>query len=80
MRLFSVLVFFTVLWSTLPAHADTAKPADMTAEDRIEVTRIEDYLNAISTIKAGFTQLASNGESSGTFYLARPGQFAFRLH
>ncbi len=64
--------------STLPALADHAKPADMTAEDRIEVTRIEDYLNGLVTAKAAFTQIGANGTSStGTFYLDRPGHLRF---
>jgi outer membrane lipoprotein-sorting protein len=62
----------------LPAFAETAQPADLTAEDRIQVGRVEDYMNGLSTAKADFTQIGASGSvSTGTFYLSRPGHLRF---
>ncbi len=73
---FALLLYRLI--SPVPVHADEAKPADMTAEDRIELTRIEDYLNGLSTAKAAFSQAGANGGvSTGTFYLSRPGRLRF---
>lgn len=45
------------------------------AERRAGLARIEGYLNSITTVKAGFLQVASTGEvARGTFYMRRPGR------
>ena len=61
----------------LPAYADQATPAELTPEDKAEITRVETYLNGLTTAKAGFTQNGTNGTSTGTFYLSRPGRLRF---
>ena len=64
--------------TSIPAFADKAVPVDMTAEDRIQVSRVEDYMNSLATAKADFTQIGASGNvSTGTFYLSRPGHLRF---
>ena len=49
--------------------------AKLTASDKIDISRIEAYLNAISTMESRFLQVSSNGEySEGFLYLSRPGK------
>ncbi len=44
-----------------------------------DLKRIDDYLNALTTISADFTQVAPDGTlSSGKFYLKRPGQMRWQ--
>ena len=43
--------------------------------DAATIERVEDYLNAITTLRAGFLQVAPDGTlSEGTLYIARPGR------
>ena len=47
-------------------------------EQRADLTRIQDYLNGIKTLKAKFDQFAPDGSiSSGSFILQRPGHLRF---
>lgn len=58
----------------LPALA-APKRAALSAQDRADVARAEEYLNAITTLKARFLQVAGNGnQAEGTAYLSRPGK------
>jgi outer membrane lipoprotein-sorting protein len=71
-----------------PVSAAPAKPAaaamphippatvPQAAYDRARtIARVEAYLSNLKTVKAGFNQVAPNGEvSTGTFYLKRPGK------
>lgn len=51
-----------------------AVPADLTAEDRADMQRIQDYLNGITTMQAKFQQYSEKGGIGfGTMYLKRPG-------
>jgi outer membrane lipoprotein-sorting protein len=70
--------FLTLLGAALllvPARAGAA-PADMGAVGRDEwLRRLENYLGAITTMKADFLQIASTGEvARGMFYMRRPGK------
>lgn len=48
--------------------------ADLSAKDKHDVSRVEDLLNSIKSLKADFTQLSDNGGTAeGVFYLQRPG-------
>lgn len=48
------------------------------AEQSKKVQEIESYLNSLKTLKANFTQTAADGsQTSGTFYLSRPGKLRF---
>jgi outer membrane lipoprotein-sorting protein len=50
-------------------------PAPLTAEDRQDVARIVDYLQALTTARSRFVQTDARGaQSEGTFYLQRPGR------
>ncbi len=63
------------LAATTLAITPRALMADATMPDRVFIARIEAYLNAISTMRASFLQIASTGElARGTFYLRRPGR------
>jgi outer membrane lipoprotein-sorting protein len=49
--------------------------ASLTREDRAEISRIERYLNGMTTLKARFVQVSSNGQSAeGSLYISRPGK------
>ncbi len=56
-----------------PVQAQTA--AALTAQDRADLQRIQQYLNGITTMRARFLQISSTeGRAAGTFYLSRPGR------
>jgi len=62
--------------AVVPWWAGAAWPA--TATERSELARIDTYLNAITTLKARFVQVAPDGAlSEGMFYLRRPGRLRF---
>lgn len=56
--------------AALPAVSEEAFKRDA-------IARISAALNAISTLKAEFTQVDQKGVSSGRFYLERPGKLRF---
>lgn len=61
----------------LPSRGQTpAPPAAATdSTNREWLLRIERYLDAVRTLRSGFVQTSSNGESArGTLYLSRPGK------
>ncbi len=61
--------------ATLPAVAQQPRAARLTAEDKAEIGRIEDYLNGLKTLEARFLQVTSTGEySEGKLHLDRPGR------
>lgn len=71
MRTLWVALFLALL--ALPASAQTLSP-----EDRADVARVEAYFNAITTMKARFTQVGPRGEiAEGWFYLSRPNRLRF---
>ena len=72
-----VLLWGTPLTST-QAEAGTAVAARLTAQDKTDLKRVEDYLEGLSTLKAGFLQISSNGEvASGKIFMSRPGKMRF---
>ncbi|HWA47958.1 MAG TPA: outer membrane lipoprotein carrier protein LolA [Dongiaceae bacterium] len=57
------------------ARADNAQQAALTEADKVDVARIENYLNGLSTVKASFQQFTnSEGLAFGRIYLRRPGR------
>jgi len=68
--LFATILF---LMLALPATAQ-----QLSAEDIADVVRVEEYFNAITTLKARFTQVGPRGEiAEGWFYLNRPNRLRF---
>jgi outer membrane lipoprotein-sorting protein len=64
----------------LPVAADAATPkaATLSAQDRADAQRIEQYLNGIHTLTGQFQQYAPDGATtSGKIYLSRPGKMRF---
>ncbi len=48
--------------------------AALTAADRADLKRVQDYLNGIHTLRSRFEQIAGNGGiATGTIYISRPG-------
>ncbi|MGE5478424.1 MAG: LolA family protein [Bacteroidales bacterium] len=59
----------------LPALAAPKRAAALSAQDKADVARAEEYLNSVTTLKARFLQIAANGnQAEGTAYLSRPGK------
>lgn len=49
--------------------------------DKENLVRIETYLDALTTLKANFSQIAPDGSlSEGTFYLKRPGKMRWQYN
>jgi outer membrane lipoprotein-sorting protein len=62
----------------LLAPTGMASAANLSAEDKTDIGRVEAYLNAITTLKSRFIQRASTGNlASGTVYISRPGRMRF---
>ena len=60
------------------AAASEAIAAKLSAKDRKDLKRIETYLNAMKSLRAGFLQVSSTGSvATGTLLLARPGKLRF---
>jgi outer membrane lipoprotein-sorting protein len=80
----SMLYRRTLLLSLLPgllAVSAAAAPAELalTPQDHADETRIEAYLNSLTTLKAHFLQVAPDGQiSQGTVWLDRPGRMRFQ--
>jgi outer membrane lipoprotein-sorting protein len=63
---------------TNPAFAATPKAATLSAVDRADAQRIEQYLNGIHTLAGHFQQYAPDGSTAGgKVYLSRPGKMRF---
>ncbi len=77
-RLAAILVMAVgPAWAAAPVQvsAAPAQAAALSAAERVEVARIEAYLNRIGTLKARFVQVSSTGElSEGNLYISRPGK------
>ena len=55
--------------------SNLAKGADLTQDDLDNISKIENFLNSITTLKSNFLQTASTGErSGGVLFLDRPGK------
>ncbi len=63
---------------TLPAQA---APQDIRIAHTGELTRVQNYLNSITTLVADFSQVAPDGSlASGKFYLKRPGKMRWQYN
>ena len=70
--------FLLALTALATLAALPAAAADLSAQDKADVARVEAYLNTIRTAESRFTQFASSGEvATGTFSLQRPGKLRF---
>jgi len=70
-------VALTVLAAALllPKAANAKDVIGLQAEQKDQVKKIQDYLNAISTLRARFMQITSQGNyAQGEFQLAKPGR------
>lgn len=67
---------FTAGTAALPvAWAKKPQPVALSAEDKQDVARIEDYLNNLHSVEARFQQYSpSQGLAFGKIYLRRPGR------
>ncbi|MCK4869163.1 MAG: outer membrane lipoprotein carrier protein LolA, partial [Alphaproteobacteria bacterium] len=63
----------TLLLLAAPAaRAAAPKPVVLTTEQKALVSRIETFVNNITTVEAGFVQMSGNGGfARGTLYLQR---------
>ena len=69
-NLFIVMVLLSFSYSS-----NLAKGADLTQDDLDNISKIENFLNSITTLKSNFLQTASTGErSGGVLFLDRPGK------
>jgi outer membrane lipoprotein-sorting protein len=58
-----------------PAMAANTAGATLSEQDRGDVARVEEYLNAIRTLSARFMQISdTGGTAEGKLYLSRPGK------
>ena len=66
---------FAVLLMVFISSDSVAQGPPLSAEQRRELAKAEAYLEGISTLKARFVQIASDGSAAeGELYLNRPGQ------
>lgn len=58
--------------------AEGPRPVSLTTEQKALVSRIETFVNNITTVEADFVQMSGNGGfAKGTLYLQRPGRMRF---
>jgi outer membrane lipoprotein-sorting protein len=64
---------------SLPAAAqDQQREPNLTPNDRLAISQVEDYLESITSLHAQFRQVSSNGgRASGEVWLDRPGKLRF---
>ncbi len=61
-----------------PARAAAPRPVTLTTEQQALVSKIEAFVNDITTIEADFVQMSGDGGfARGTLYLQRPGRMRF---
>ncbi|WP_235720827.1 LolA family protein [Magnetospirillum molischianum] len=73
--IFAALLLALSLALSSGGVAAEPKAVLLSAEDRADIARAEEYLNAITTLKARFLQTSPNGVSvEGDAYLSRPGR------
>lgn len=69
------IIVMLLLAGALAAGHPSAVRADIRTENAAEIKRVEDYLNALTTVTADFSQIAPDGTlSGGKFFLKRPGK------
>lgn len=70
----TALVLSVAIPDVTASAAPPAAPA-LSAQDRSDMKRVEDYLNGVKTLQSKFVQVAPDGrQATGTFYLSRPGK------
>ncbi len=73
-----LLAPFLLATPALAQRAGAPPAAALTERDRADLTRVEAYLNALSTLRARFLQIAQNGAAAeGTAWIWRPGRMRF---
>ncbi|WP_428390261.1 LolA family protein [Lichenicoccus sp.] len=81
MRRLAVLLLVAGLSAPAASFAQAPIPAHLTPADRGRVERIQDTLDAITTLKAHFVQIAPDGATTqGTAWLDRPGRMRFQYN
>lgn len=77
--LFAGLGLLALTLGAAPAGAAAGPRAlTLSPEEQVLIQRIEDYLNAITTLESRFVQVsAQGGFAKGKFYLQRPGRMRF---
>ena len=74
-RWVAALLVVLLAWSVGPGAAAQGGIAKLSAADKSELSRIEAYLNRLTTMRSRFLQVASNGDySEGTIYFSKPGR------
>jgi outer membrane lipoprotein-sorting protein len=67
-----------LLLSAPAARAAAPQPVTLTTEQKALVSRIEAFVNDITTVEANFVQMSGGGGfARGTLYLQRPGRMRF---
>lgn len=74
-NLIAVLLLSVLFLPGSVPHSLAQETSALSAEDLADIARVEEYLNATTTMKARFIQMASTGETSeGDLMLWRPGR------
>ena len=69
-----LFVLAAILLVPIPAGAVILSSLKLSDADRVDMARLEDYLNSIKTIRSRFLQISSSGDySEGRLFLSRPG-------
>lgn len=69
------LLAFALFALAGPVAAQVARAPALSAQDKADVARVEDYLNGIRTLSARFLQIAGSGDASeGSVRIERPGR------
>ena len=76
------IITMAFLWCVIlmptAAEGEVAVAARLTAQDKIDLKRVGDYLERLSTLKSRFLQTSSNGNvASGKLFISRPGKLRF---
>ncbi len=74
-RVFFFLTLTLALFFPRPEAAAQLPATELSATDVADIRRVEAYLNKLSTVKARFLQISSNGaQAEGDLYISRPGR------
>lgn len=74
-------VFILSTWTPAFAGDSTFLTPDQLAPHQKTIDRVQEYLSALTTIAADFTQTAPDGAmATGTFYLQRPGMMRWQYN
>jgi len=75
------VIFFFYPFQRTNALAENAIRITISAQDKLDIERIREYLERIKTLKGRFLQIASNGETkSGKVFISRPGKMRFEYN